>query len=579
VTESPVRPDEDVVADELKQQPRWRSDVTVELVKSSASDSDVVWAARVSTVGEQSIDAAAEDPQRSAGLIRYLMKNRHGCYDDQTEVLTYDGWKRWPAVTGNELFMTLAADGSMDYQRAERLVAKPWSGPMLHMKGTQVDLLVTPDHNMLASRRTEADGEQWQLVPAKDFLAAGHRIPIGGGEWTGLDSCLMSQPAMALLGYFIGRGYSAGGRPEFHVSNDSEVAFLTATAAAAGFRLGRAGDNYYVDVDDNFQWLAKKCFDESGSKIIPPDILSYPRESLEALLDGLMNSDGSVSHSGKHSYSTTSLELAGHIQELAVKVGYAAVVADHPFDNDLAHFGSNPLYRVMILREPNLTAEIGSTEESRRREVAVEQYDGMVYCVTVPNGTLYVRRNGKPAWCGNTPFEHNSMTFLISAPIFVFREHHRHRAGWSYNEASARYMQLEPVFYLPGPARKLTQTGKPGHYVFVDGTPEQYETTVAATKRACETAYAAYQEMLAAGIAREVARGVLPVGIYSSMYATCNARSLMAFLSLRTKREDSTFPSYPQREIEMVAEKMEAEWAKLMPITHAAFDAAGRVSP
>ena len=138
---------------------------------------------------------------------------------------------------------------------------------------------------------------------------------------------------------------------------------------------------------------------------------------------------------------------------------------------------------------------------------------------------------------------------------------------------------MDPVFYVPDTERKLTQTGKPGHYVFVDGSPEQYETTVAATKRACATAYQAYQEMLAAGVAREVARGVLPVAIYSSMYVTCNARSLMAFLSLRTKREDSTFPSYPQREIEMVAEQMEAEWARLMPITYAAFNAAGRVSP
>jgi thymidylate synthase (FAD) len=60
---------------------------------------------------------------------------------------------------------------------------------------------------------------------------------------------------------------------------------------------------------------------------------------------------------------------------------------------------------------------------------------------------------------------------------------------------------------------------------------------------------------------------------------TMNARSLMNFLSLRTKRADSHFPSFPQREIEMVAELMEAEWAALMPITHAAFDAAGRVAP
>jgi thymidylate synthase (FAD) len=178
-----------------------------------------------------------------------------------------------------------------------------------------------------------------------------------------------------------------------------------------------------------------------------------------------------------------------------------------------------------------------------------------------------------------SPFEHNSMTFLVSAPIFVFREFHRHRIGWSYNESSARYRELEPVFYVPAADRRLVQEGKAGHYEFVDGTTEQYDTVVHETKAACETAYRAYQRMLRAGVAREVARGVLPVATYSSMYATCNARSLMAFLSLRTKREDSTFPSYPQREIEMVGEAMEAEWARLMPITHAAFDRNGRVSP
>ena len=75
--------------------------------------------------------------------------------------------------------------------------------------------------------------------------------------------------------------------------------------------------------------------------------------------------------------------------------------------------------------------------------------------------------------------------------------------------------------------------------------------------------YAAYREMLEAGIAREVARAVLPVGLFSTMYATCNARSLMHFLSLRTKNEQAKVPSFPQREIEMVGEKMEAAWSAL----------------
>ena len=81
------------------------------------------------------------------------------------------------------------------------------------------------------------------------------------------------------------------------------------------------------------------------------------------------------------------------------------------------------------------------------------------------------------------------------------------------------------------------------------------------------------------GIAREVARGVLPVATYSSMYVTMNARSLMNFLSLRKKSDDSTYPSYPQREIEMVAERYEEDWARLMPVTHSAFVANGRVAP
>jgi thymidylate synthase (FAD) len=92
-------------------------------------------------------------------------------------------------------------------------------------------------------------------------------------------------------------------------------------------------------------------------------------------------------------------------------------------------------------------------------------------------------------------------------------------------------------------------------------------------------AYNCYQEMLAAGAAREVARSVLPVGLYSSMYATCNARSLMHFLGLRTTHPDAAVASYPQREIEMVGEQMEAAWAQLMPLTYAAFNANGRVAP
>ena len=177
-----------------------------------------------------------------------------------------------------------------------------------------------------------------------------------------------------------------------------------------------------------------------------------------------------------------------------------------------------------------------------------------------------------------SPFEHTSMTFFVSAPIFVFREFMRHRIA-SYNEESGRYRELRPVFYIPNKDRKLVQVGKTGAYTFVDGTPEQLDITVNAIKETCIVAYENYQKILASGVAREVARAVLPVTLYSSMYVTMNARALMNFLSLRTSSPDSHFPSYPQREIEMVAEKMEKHFAQLMPMTYAAFQKSGRIAP
>lgn len=177
-----------------------------------------------------------------------------------------------------------------------------------------------------------------------------------------------------------------------------------------------------------------------------------------------------------------------------------------------------------------------------------------------------------------SPFEHNSMTFYVQAPIFVFREFMRHRIA-SYNEESGRYRELRPVFYVPGPERNLVQVGKPGAYDFLPGSPEQTALVNDEVRAVATQAFESYQRMLEAGVAREVARIVLPLTIYSSMYVTVNARSLMNFLSLRTKREGTHFPSFPQREIEMCAEKMEEKFAELMPLTYDAFNKNGRVAP
>jgi thymidylate synthase (FAD) len=178
-----------------------------------------------------------------------------------------------------------------------------------------------------------------------------------------------------------------------------------------------------------------------------------------------------------------------------------------------------------------------------------------------------------------SPFEHTSFTFYIEAPIFVVREFIRHRAGWSYNEESGRYKELEPVFYVPADGRPLRQVGNPGSYEFIQGDYKQKSAVSGDLKRVSVEAYMTYKRLLDLGVAREVARMVLPVNIYTSFYATCNARSLMHFLSLRTQNEKARFPSFPQEEIRMVADQMEAVFAAYMPLTHAAYEKHGRVAP
>lgn len=198
-----------------------------------------------------------------------------------------------------------------------------------------------------------------------------------------------------------------------------------------------------------------------------------------------------------------------------------------------------------------------------------------------------------------TPFEHSAITFYVEAPIFVFREWHRHRIGVSINEMSGRYSELPPQFYMPPPDRPLVKVEgtKQIDYVSEAGTPEQRLFMESHVKHACREAYMAYQRMLGHGIVKEVARIVLPVGLYSKMYWTCNPRSLMAFLSLRQRMEammvqdeeaanvyyrqegGAMFPSKPQHEINVAADLCEQVLAAHWPITHAAYVKHGRVAP
>lgn len=408
--------------------PSFRSDVTVKLVKHTASDADVLFAARVSTLGEQSLDETNRDPERSKGLINYLMRDRHG--------------------------------SPFEHNSMTFFISAP-------------------------------------IFVFREFMR--HRV-----GW-----CL---PGDAMIRVGTGKNGRTKRLADIHEDWMPGVPDPDSTGRTRGLKTSQ---NLLADTVDLKTGLAEKApvadVFESGVKPILK-VATTNGKALRCTADHrVWTPDGWV--------RAGDLRAGDRVGQLGgVGVGRQAGVPEH-----------------LRVRWEGVVSVVPDGKE-------------MTYDLSMP------------------PPHHNFI-----ADGFVVHN--------SYNEESGRYRELQPVFYVPGKDRRLVQQGRPGRYEFVHGTPEQQQAVAAAMEESYRHSYAAYQEMLAAGVAREVARATLPVGLFSSMYATCNARSLMHFLSLRTRHALAKVPSFPQREIEMVGEKMEAEWARLMPLTHAAFNTNGRVAP
>lgn len=170
-----------------------------------------------------------------------------------------------------------------------------------------------------------------------------------------------------------------------------------------------------------------------------------------------------------------------------------------------------------------------------------------------------------------TPFEMTFFKFRVKAPIFVFREWHRHRIA-SINEWSARYSELKGEFYIPEPENVRSQVGKPGHYTYEKASPRLTDIFRFQLQKHSLWSFELYQSALRDGIAKEQARFFLPVNIYSEMYWGVNARSLMNFLSLRNTDK-------AMWEIREYAKVMETIWSQIMPATYQAFIENGRIAP
>lgn len=488
-------------------------------------------------------------PGGNKAYLQHIKESGHGCYDIETEVLTSNGWEQWDDVDSRTQFATLnTTTGELEYQLSTNLIAASYEGRMYRVKSRGVDLLVTPNHRMYVCNTSTVEGrnrKNFDFIKAEELGSTSHCY-TKSAKWNQGEH--FQYAVAALLGFAIGDGYIHKGdrQVRFHLRKERKIIWLKATTDKANMRLVCKGDKYTLDMD-MFVKLFHSIYNHDGEKVIPDEVFRWNENALEGLYEGLMQSDG---HEGKtgDSFNTTSEELVGQFQRLCLHIGLAANVC-YKNTSRTGSFGDKPLTRLSIIRR-ELKPEVNKFAGMKGKTSWIEYWKGIVYCAEVPNGTLYVRRNGKPVWCGNSVLEHAVWSLCFTGVSRTLtHELVRHRAGMAYSQLSQRYVDESVAEYVePDIIRSdeelhklwvlAVSTAHEAYLELVDKLNEKLKDSMFCIKwcnlTGTDTARPAKTELRK--LARQAARSVLPNATETKILVTANARAWRHFLEQRGSR-------------------------------------------
>jgi hypothetical protein len=351
---------------------------------------------------------------------QYLQKCQHGdwvvCHDEVTEVLTNQGFKRFGELDGSELILTLnPVTHRLEYQKPTTYHRYHYNGKMIHWKGDCYDICVTPDHKMYV-QPSHNDQYPYRFIPAKDLINSKGFIVPCSGIWEGQDAPIVPRIARGtwkeegylptsrvtdVLGRYLADGwsYSQGYRNKIQLSEPdpilrAEIQEVVVNGLGRSLIVGsgRHSDTLTFYHKPFFDYLHK--LGKAWEKYIPRDVLNLPRSHLLTLFGSYMKGDGR----GERSFLTVSKQLADDIQEVCIKLGWRCVLKE----GEPQVGGINSKGKRIIGRRKTYSGSI--TPHSRiyiRRPPILEDYNGYVYCVTVPNHIILTRRNGKVVFSGN----------------------------------------------------------------------------------------------------------------------------------------------------------------------------------
>jgi thymidylate synthase ThyX len=467
------------------------------------------------------------------------------CYDADTEVLTDEGWKRWPDVDGSETFATVNPDtDALEYQRATEHFAGDYDGPMYRVCSEQVDLLVTPNHRMwVKAYDTQAStrGEEPYRVRLAHEIAGKRVAYQKTARWSGQETGTVQIPGTKrmwhhretgtqtlrhhlgsefpliefarFLGHWLSEGslnghqicisHKRGEKLESTAENIRAMG-LPAHEVASGY--GALRTQGVALRDPLATWGGR-----AHEKRIPAYVHDWGPTVLREFLEAYVDGDGSRREGNHTVIYTTSRPTADDLQVLAIKAGWSANIGvddstglKRVLATGETFRNARPCYVVSLVK----TRTHPLVNHGGRVSDSWVPYRGKVYCVKVPNGLLFVRRNGKPVVSGNT------------------HELVRHRAGSAFSQESLRYVRLTDIGFRVPPALEPVRE----QVLSIVEQLEEFQVSAAA-----ELGIDA--EGVPFHVKKEVTsalRRLAPIGLSTDIIWTANARTLRHVIEMRT---------------------------------------------
>lgn len=505
--------------------------------------------------------------------IYNILGQRHNCFSADTEVLTADGWKLWPDVAMDDEFATLNKEGEIEYQHPSELIEQDFDGEMVHVDGKGADQLVTPNHRLLACITTTKAGrkkEDFSLIPAEQL--AGTSFALRKDGYLKTESSGVGEPLAWLFGFFAGDGRIEkkwNNQLAFHMSKERKINALYEVCKKLGYEVTvrweeeRENTGYFsVNIPADLVPVFRSFYLEDGQKTIPQDIImSLSREESQALLDGMIDSDGSrAKNKNDIVFDSTSKSLRDAFMQVALHAGLAANEVEgsnHPAGTVNVINGKEATLKRdskrLVLVQNWLRPEINKRATANKSVTRYEKYTGKVYCATVPNHTLYVRRKGKPSWSGNSVLEHTSFTIeLDGISRAATHEIVRHR-HFSFSQESQRFVFKEDGLRMvvpPALVERLTDDEQRIYQQALNGdmfSIVSYAGSSDALQQIVKLKNLFAQTMMQANEMRDIlktdgatrkqaseaARALYPNCAATKIVVTGNARSWLEFISKR----------------------------------------------